>query len=181
MSQFITELLYAEKQACIPGLGTFTAARQKGKKPAFFPFLKGMDFSEKYDAADKQLAQKIAENRQINLNMAGYEVDKFVIRIKQELSRNGSFEFPSVGKLSADKSGKLRFETLSNDKALFGLSPIAPRPVEHENMVEVITKKIGLKNVGKNNFRIVWAVLGGLIILALVLLLLVRLNIMQLF
>ncbi|QEC52731.1 hypothetical protein EDD80_11259 [Anseongella ginsenosidimutans] len=194
ITKSIAILLSTEKQVCIPGLGTLSTSVQHAdehpkKKPAeqsgqkkegrdhFFPFLAGLAFSEKYDARDRKLAEKIAESRQINPNLAGYEVDKFVIRVKQELSRNGSFELPEVGKLTAGQSGKVIFESLLNDRAIFGLSPVELKPLEHGNMVEVITRKIGFKNVRKNKFKLVWAILIGLIILGLVSLLLVRLNI----
>ena len=196
VTTFIATLLNTEKQVCIPGLGTISASaltnkgKRTGKDPAgdnaggnqqgagsFFPFLTGLAFSEKYDNRNRKLAEMIAENRKINPNLAGYEVDKFVIRVKQVLSRNGSFELPEVGKLQAGPSGKVSFQSALNEHALFGLSPVALKPVAHENMVEVITRKIGFKTVRKNKFKLVWAILIGLIILGLVSLLLVRLNI----
>lgn len=205
ITTFIATLLNTENKVCIPGLGTISAstdavksdgepgeskAKQAGQTEhkghaehteradpnSFFPFLTGLSFSEKYDAGNRKLATMLAESRQINANMAGYEIDKFVIRAKQELSRNGFFELPEVGKLNLAPSGKIVFQSSLNDRALFGLSPLELKPVEHGNMVEVISRTIGFKNVGKNKFKLVWAILIGLIILALVSLLLVRLN-----
>lgn len=203
ITQFVATLLRTEKKVCIPGLGTISAsgetrpmtaasgetgpeaasreARPKdvpAETPApFFPFLTGLRFSEKHDAGNRRLAEAIAGNRQIKPNLAGYEVDKFVIRVKQELSRNGSFEFPGVGTLNADASGRIGFGSSLNDRSLFGLGPVELKPLEQGSVVEVITRKIGFKNVRKNKFRLIWAILIGLIILGLVSLLLVRLNI----
>src|SRR5690606_28861382 len=129
-------------KVCVPGLGTFSAipgvqgaatdlsaADEDGSTPAFFPFLGELDFSEKHEKGDKLLAEEIDCNRQINPNLAGYEVDKFVIRVRQELSRNGSFEFPGMGRLTTGPAGKIGFDSFFNEHAIFGLSPVALKPL----------------------------------------------------
>lgn len=186
ITTFISTLLNTEKQVSIPGLGIIRASegpqadgKIEGNQQAtdrFFPFLTGLTFSEKEQVRDGKLAKLVAEHRQISPHMAEYEVDKFVIRVKQELSRNGSFELPHVGMLSAGALGTVNFYSAFNDRALFGLSPVELKPLAHDNVVEAFTRKIGFKNVRKNKFRLVWAILIGLIILGLVSLLLVRLN-----
>src|SRR3546814_3420829 len=83
-----------------------------------------------------------------------------------------------MGRLNTKPGGKIGFESYFNDHALFGLSPVVLNPLDRGgNVVEVITRKIGFKNVRKNKFKLIWAILIGLIILGLVSLLLVRLNI----
>src|SRR3546814_901838 len=173
-TQFIATLLKAEGKVSIPGLGTITASQgipgtlasaepspgeQTGNDAArgsdsFFPFTGRLSFSEKHEKGNRTLAGEIAGSRQINPNLAGYEVDKFVIRVKQELSRNGSFEFPGMGRLNTKPGGKIGFESYFNDHALFGLSPVVLNPLDRGgNVVEVITRKIGFKNVRKNKFK----------------------------
>ena len=184
IARFIAKRLNTEKKVCIPGLGTLSATgdtagpkESDSENNTFFPFLSGLEFSEEYDAADKSLAGMLAGERQINANMAGYEVDKFVIRVKQELSRNGRFELPEVGELKTGTGGKVLFESSLRDRSLFGLSPIELHPVAQGDVVTEISRKIGFKSVRKNKFKLIWAILIGLIILGLVSLLLVRLNI----
>lgn len=180
ITSFIATLLNTERRVSIPGLGTISAAGHTPGETAdeqLFPFLTNLSFSEKEQVRDGKLANLLAEHRQISPNMAEYEVDKFVIRVKQELSRNGTFELPQVGTLTAGPMGKVIFQSAINDRGLYGLSPVTLKPVAQENVVEVISRKIGFKNVRKNKFKLVWTILIGLIILGLVSLLLVRLNI----
>ena len=114
INRHIEILLLSHDCVIVPGLGGFMAHHQNARYDEsdhmFVPPLRTLGFNAQLSMSDPLLAQSYADAYDISYPEAVGRVESDVQHIKQELERNGSYEFTDIGTLRLTESGTYDFE-----------------------------------------------------------------------
>lgn len=182
ITKHIITLLERNKEVTIPGVGGLYLSKTETKyhndNTTFYPSNVSVTFNPYRLSDDGLLRDEIASQENLSIHMAEYEVQKFVIKVKQELSRNHEFDLPGIGKLISDQMANITFKTIDGfilNKDNYGLSEIVSRPVEPLKGSFASEKRISSAAPVDKPERNVWKwlliSLGIIIIISLILLL----------
>lgn len=149
IQQYLFELLHLQNYVHIPGLGTFIIQEKKSnineENNTIEPDSRKLEFIEEINTKDTIFANYLTQKRNISFDNANYFIEKFVIKVKQELSRNKKSELSPLGYFFTDDlQTKIQFEpTLTNlSITSFGLPPVSLTPIDKDTPVEAFTKQI---------------------------------------
>jgi hypothetical protein len=128
IADYIIELLHKQKTAVVPGLGSFHTSRVEGyynkEQQQFYPPSLQAQFSTD-EQPGTDLADLIAEDRQISAASARYFIEKFVTSLKETVTSQ-NVPLGNMGMFSA-KRGELHFEPNSLNESyelFYGLAPV---------------------------------------------------------
>ncbi|UKJ08944.1 hypothetical protein [Solitalea lacus] len=137
VNKYIIKLLERNNEVTLPGVGGLYLSRTQTKlhhdNDTLYPATVSVTFNPFRLSDDGELRDEIAREEDLVKHLAEYEVQKFIIRIKQGLSRYQQFELPGIGVLMSDSMSNIRFKTASDfilNKANFGLAELIAKPSE---------------------------------------------------
>ena len=112
--QQISELIYDHDCVIVPELGGFISNYQPATihpvQHQFHPPSKNILFNEALTSNDGLLTNHIANRHKISYESAMEKIREFVADVKHTLGNGETIELNHIGKLSADRSGVIRFE-----------------------------------------------------------------------
>ena len=164
---YIRELLYRYDCVILNNLGGFISHYRPAQihpiSHSFRPPSKSIRFNTQIDKNDGLLANYIADCESISFEAAQTKVDKFVIRIKNDLEHKKEAKIANIGLLTLDLNGHISFKANIKDNFLldsFGLesiqSPAILRKKEKGILKKEITRKA--KNLQKKSLSLNWKV-----------------------
>ncbi len=149
LQQYLFELLHLQNYVYVPGLGTFIITDKQAtidtENNRIEPESRKLEFIEEIRVGDSLFAEYLTKKRNISFDNANYFIEKFVIKVKQELSRNKKSELVPLGFFFTDDlQSKIQFEPSITNFSIsgFGLPPVELTPIEKDNPVEAFTKQI---------------------------------------
>ena len=129
IEQHISNLLYTHECVIIPDFGAFVATTISAKidkdKNILFPPVKEIGFNRSLSHNDGLLVSTYAQIKEISYNVAKVEVEKFRIRLIDELESGNEVLIERVGTLKRDAIGNVQFTSANSENYLtdsFGLS-----------------------------------------------------------
>ncbi|MCO4291916.1 hypothetical protein NF867_03460 [Solitalea sp. MAHUQ-68] len=162
VNKYIIQLLERNNEVTIPGIGGFYLSRTEtnydNDNGTFYPRTVSVTFNPFRLSDDGLLRDKIASAENMEKHMAEYEVQKFIIKIKQGLSRHNRIDLEGIGTLMVDEMANIKF--ISNDnfvlnKANIGLSQVVSKPMEPHKGAYAVEKKISFAENTKQE-KSVW-------------------------
>ncbi|AFD05798.1 HU domain-containing protein [Solitalea canadensis] len=182
ITKHIITLLERNNEVTIPSVGGLYLSKTETKyhydNTTFYPSNVSVTFNPHRLSDDGLLRNEIALGENLSTHMAEYELQKFIIKVKQELSRNHEFDLPGIGKLVSDQMANITFKTIDGfvlNKDNYGLSEITSRPVDPHKGSLATERRISSAAPVEKQERNVWKwlliSLGIIIILSLILLL----------
>jgi len=170
IEQHISNLLYTHECVIIHDFGAFVATTISAKidrdKNILFPPVKEIGFNRSLSHNDGLLVSTYAQIKEISYNVAKEEVEKFRIRLIDELEAGNEVLIERVGTLKRDAIGHVQFTSSSSENYLtdsFGLSsfhftpdirldPVKDnvqvkrllRPLKQKHIAATVTLLIGL-------------------------------------
>ncbi|POY35179.1 hypothetical protein C3K47_16500 [Solitalea longa] len=184
INKYIIQLLELNNEVTIPGIGGFYLSRTEtnfdSQHGTFYPSAISVTFNPFRLSDDGVLRDVISDSEGLEKHMAEYELQKFIIKIKQGLSRNHRFELEGIGTLESDDMANVKFKSTDNfilNKANIGLKEVISKPREPNRAVYAAEKKIVFaENTKQENSVWKWLLisLAIIIIVSLIMMLAVQ-------
>lgn len=118
IATYIQELLASNNRVIIPNYGAFLVRATSKSKDAdtLEEKLKDIYFSPFLKFNDELLEKYIIKKENVTKEEAADKIKDFIDKIKKELEQNKPFIIQDFGQFSADKQGKVQFETFAKAK-----------------------------------------------------------------
>jgi len=138
--QHISELIYDHDCVIVPELGGFVSNYQPASihpvQHQFHPPTKSILFNEALKSNDGLLANYVAVQHSVSFESAMEKIREFVADVKQSLGNGETIELNFIGRLSAERSGVIRFEQNSRVnylKDVYGMSSFVSPAIRRES------------------------------------------------
>jgi len=140
IATYIQELLASNNRVIIPNYGAFLVRATSKSKDAdtLEEKLKDIYFSPFLKFNDELLEKYIIKKENVTKEEAADKIKDFIDKIKKELEQNKPFIIQDFGQFSADKQGKVQFETFAKVKQ-------SPATDDQEETPKTTTKKPAAK------------------------------------
>ncbi|SMO65634.1 HU domain-containing protein [Solitalea koreensis] len=147
--KYLIDSFSTSDQVIVPDLGCFFVSRHelnhdKGAGIVVPPYISVL-FNPYIANNDGVLERYISKEKNITLESAANDLQKFILKIKHELNHKGEFEIPRIGKLRTDKTGNITFTQQENsfiNRSSFGLTSVPAKIHPQDRAQMAIEQKI---------------------------------------
>lgn len=203
LGKYIRQILSRQEAVILPGFGSLVISQGGGVSTAdgrIDPMGVLIKFDAEHPKDDGKLAKEYAEGENIDTAEAGQQVLELIDAIKFKLDKGEQYDLDLVGTFTRDDDNRVRFDKDPNwiiDPDLFGLPSLDLLELEEDDEQAPPTQKepVAMKNRSEaklgeakgrakimanrapvNKWRIIWIVIGALIIVLVLILLIPTKN-----